>query len=271
MRKGIIVNVILGFLLFSLTGSVWASDTGTKISLDEGNLFRHRFQIVPNHEYAISVNVRTDLRDVEVVVSVNLCDENDQVVDFLEVYRGLGHEGDWIPIGLEFQTTSEVTSAEIVLAASKEGEYWLRELKIVTIDNSEHTLKEIWEEKFTIYGTVYTGLIIDARGLDIRRGMSPRILSESGQLLYGGVSASMDYIQEVGIVAYGTEITPKLLERIQVDPSYPLAIPLIVRPLGPADPTKSSVVISDEDAQKIIESLVAYDYFASYKVIFIVE
>ena len=49
MRKGIIVNVILGFLLFSLTGSVWASDTGTKISLDEGNLFRHRFQIVPNH------------------------------------------------------------------------------------------------------------------------------------------------------------------------------------------------------------------------------
>ena len=54
-------------------------------------------------------------------------------------------------------------------------------------------------EELIRQGLVYTGLIVDARGLGLQRGMSPKVYSESGQLIYAGVTAPQKFIQEAGL------------------------------------------------------------------------
>jgi len=113
--------------------------------------------------------------------------------------------------------------------------------------------------------------VVDARHLDVRRGISPRVYSESGQLLYGGVLASAEFVQDVGVVAYGRELDPDLIKRIQVDPEYAYARPLIVEAVGVVDPARTGVYVSEADAERILQALSQYDFFARYAVIFLIN
>ena len=108
---------------------------------------------------------------------------------------------------------------------------------------------------------------MDARGLGVRRGISPRVYSESGQLIYGGVLASSEFVQDVGVVAYGTELDSELIKRIQVDPEYGYALPLTVKAVGTIEPARTAAVISRADRAHL-QALSQYDFLARYAVIF---
>ena len=51
-------------------------------------------------------------------------------------------------------------------------------------------------------GQLYTGLIVDARGLGVRPAMAPKILNEDGKEIYGSAWISRDYAVREGMVGY---------------------------------------------------------------------
>ena len=52
----------------------------------------------------------------------------------------------------------------------------------------------------------YTGVIIDARGRNVERGMSPKIRRTDGSEVWGTLSVSPDFVIENGIAAYAHSV-----------------------------------------------------------------
>lgn len=93
----------------------------------------------------------------------------------------------------------------------------------------------------------FTGLIVDTRGLDLRNAMSPRLLDAALRDVHNGVHASVDYIEDVGVVGYMGSIAAAL-KNPRVG-----AKPLVVRAIGVGDAHKTCPVISLEDARRFLE------------------
>jgi hypothetical protein len=90
----------------------------------------------------------------------------------------------------------------------------------------------------------YTGLVLDARGLEVQRTMGPRIVDEDGQLLYPDPThvPDMTFLQDHGMVAYVKEggETPR-------SGSHPLIVPT----LAANGPAHENLVVSRETARQI--------------------
>lgn len=99
-------------------------------------------------------------------------------------------------------------------------------------------------------GEVYTGLIIDARGLGLKPAMNPKVLSENGALVYGMDRRIMEdkkFVIKQGLVAYvRTMEKAKELKRIGKNP-------FVVRATGVAGQFKTDVVIGEEQAKAILK------------------
>jgi hypothetical protein len=93
--------------------------------------------------------------------------------------------------------------------------------------------------------TVYTGLVVDARGLGARPAMSPKILDERGQEVYGSAYVSREYAVQQGMAGYAKDITASQTNPRVTDQ------PLTVKGLKTEGPGQSNLVISDADADKI--------------------
>jgi hypothetical protein len=93
----------------------------------------------------------------------------------------------------------------------------------------------------------YTGIILDAVGLDLQRAMAPRILDVSGRVLYpnGNALPGMDFLQEHGMASYVTDIASA--QRSGSDP-------LIVRALAVAGPGRDDLIISSEAADLLLDA-----------------
>lgn len=259
MTKRYLTFLIALFLTISASGNAAA----------DGRVYREELTLLPNHTYVVSIWMKANIPDLVATMSLNFLNQNGERVGFAQGSRGLGSGGNWQPIGLEITTPTSFSKAELIVQGDKNGSYQWDRLEIEVVERETDRIREYWESRFEMYGTIHTGLVVDGRHLDLQRGMSPRIYSESGQLIYGGVLASMDVIQNLGVAAYGREITPDLYRRIQVDPKYPYALALEVKALGIVDQARTSVYISDEDAQRILEALVRYDFLARYAVVFL--
>jgi hypothetical protein len=93
----------------------------------------------------------------------------------------------------------------------------------------------------------YTGLILDARGLDVQRAMSPRIVDEDGRVLYPdpGHVPDMTFLQDHGMAAYVKDArdTPR-------SGGHPLTL-WVVRLAGPGH---DDLVISRKSARRLMEA-----------------
>jgi len=94
-------------------------------------------------------------------------------------------------------------------------------------------------------GQLYTGMIVNAKGLGVRPAMLPKIVNEEGKEVYGTGYVSRDYAVAQGIVGYSKD-----LEKASADTRV-TATPLVVKGIASLGPTKTDVVISNEDASKI--------------------
>ncbi|HRR40465.1 MAG TPA: LPP20 family lipoprotein [Syntrophales bacterium] len=92
---------------------------------------------------------------------------------------------------------------------------------------------------------VYTGLVVDARGVQLRPTMKPRIIDESGKEVYGYMMVDQNYANQQGISSYSKDLTAA-----QNNPRV-TNNPLTVKALRAEGPTKGDVVISTADASKI--------------------
>lgn len=92
---------------------------------------------------------------------------------------------------------------------------------------------------------VFSGLIIDARGLGVRPAISPRILTEDGREVYGSGYADREWAIEYGMAGYAKDIeAAKLDERVGTNP-------IVVEALKVAGTNRTDVIISDRDVRRI--------------------
>jgi len=226
--------------------------------------FSRTFLLEAGDRYEVSVRVTTALQDAPTLAAVYIQNEHGQYLRSTQLSRSLAGPNEWQHISTIVTAPPGATHATVVFSAPEGVEMEWDEFNIrrVQLDLADEVLIE--------QGLVYTGLIVDARGLGLQRGMSPRIYSESGQLVYAGVAVAYEFLQEAGIASYGQDLTPELLKRIQPKGTVKVS-PLVVRALEVTGSPETNVVISDDDAQAILDALDVYDFLAQYSVVFLVD
>lgn len=92
---------------------------------------------------------------------------------------------------------------------------------------------------------VYTGLVIDARGIQARPAMSPKVLDENGQEVYGSMQVDREFAVQQGMSGYARDLTAAQSNpRVTNDP-------VTVKGLRTVGAGRSNIVISNADAQMI--------------------
>jgi hypothetical protein len=93
-----------------------------------------------------------------------------------------------------------------------------------------------------VQGQLYTGLIVDARGLGLRPAMAPKILNEEGREIYGSAYINRDWAVREGMVGYlkdpaAAQTNPRVTDK-----------PLMVKAIKVSGDGRVDAVISNADA-----------------------
>ena len=107
----------------------------------------------------------------------------------------------------------------------------------------------------------YTGVIIDCRGLNLQRAMSPVIKDEDGRIIYGDKDLDFDKINEIGMAEYCNNINFALRAGSK---------PLIVQALGLTN-FRTCPVLSNADARKILATNENCGYLQELNVVFLTD
>jgi hypothetical protein len=94
-------------------------------------------------------------------------------------------------------------------------------------------------------GDVFTGMVVDARGLQARPAMAPKILDENGKEVYGSMNVDKEFAVQQGMSGYARDLTAA-----QSNPRV-TNNPVSVKGVKSEGPGKSDIVISNADADKI--------------------
>lgn len=92
---------------------------------------------------------------------------------------------------------------------------------------------------------VYTGLVVDARGIQARPAMSPKIVDENGQEVYGSMQVDREFAVQQGMSGYARELTAAQSN------SRVTNNPVTIKGLRTEGPGQSNIVISNADAQTL--------------------
>jgi hypothetical protein len=95
---------------------------------------------------------------------------------------------------------------------------------------------------------VYTGLVIDARGLGVKPAMAPKVLSEGGQEVYGFSVVDRNWVIQQGMAGYSKDLTAAQAHERVTDR------PLTLKARAAAGANKTDVVISNVDAELLLAS-----------------
>ncbi len=139
---------------------------------------------------------------------------------------------------------------------------YMRDIVSILIDNRQFDMqgndmfqrpekKKVEKKEGSQYGgsadTVYTGVIIDARGSGITPAMSPKIYTAEGKEVYGSMAVERDFVLKYGIVGYVNDLDKaKDNERVKGNP-------LLIKGRPNQGSQSSDLVISDEDAELLMK------------------
>ncbi len=116
-----------------------------------------------------------------------------------------------------------------------------------------------------LQASVYTGLIIDARGLDARPALSPVILNESGYEIY-----SADFVQPQLVSRSGVVVYEKGIERAHQSTKVSDS-PLVVTAIGTTGANKADIIISNDDANRIQQSNANSNFLTKGNVLIVLD
>jgi hypothetical protein len=94
-------------------------------------------------------------------------------------------------------------------------------------------------------GEVYTGLVLDARGLQARPAISPKIFDENGAEVYGTLIVTKEFAIQNGISGYARDLTAAQSNPRVTDN------PLTVKAISAEGAGMTEFKISNEDAKQI--------------------
>ena len=111
----------------------------------------------------------------------------------------------------------------------------------------------------------YTGMVVDARGLKAMPVMSPKILDENGQEVYGPAFVSREYAVQRGLNGYAKNLAAAQINQRVSDN------PLTVRGLRTEGTGRCNIVISNADASKLRGASENLIFMKKCRVIIVVE
>lgn len=112
----------------------------------------------------------------------------------------------------------------------------------------------------------FTSVIVDCRAYNVQRAMSPKIRRADGSEVWGTVRVDPDFVNETGILSYARNI------QMARGCSRCGSNPLIVRAVGRAGgAAMCDVVITDEDAARLLAENGKTKFLDQLKVIFLVD
>jgi hypothetical protein len=112
---------------------------------------------------------------------------------------------------------------------------------------------------------IYTGVVIDARGLNLDRCMSPVIKDDKGRVVYGNKNLNIDQITKYGAVDYATD---EDMNDVNYGKSRAGSNPLIIKATSLSEFNRN-VVISEADANKMLVENKATNFLGKTNVVFI--
>jgi len=116
-----------------------------------------------------------------------------------------------------------------------------------------------------ISGKLYTGLVIDARGLGVEPCMSPKILFPDGSEVWGTMQISPDLVNSYGIAAYYKTLG------LAMKNSRTGENPLVVKAVGKSGKYNGDVVVSEEDGKRILSENHRGAFLDKLGVVFLID
>ncbi len=113
--------------------------------------------------------------------------------------------------------------------------------------------------------SVYTGLVIDARGLGVKPAMAPKVLSDGGQEVYGFSVVDRNWVIQQGMAGYAKDLTTAQAHSRVTDK------PLTVKATSASGSNKTDVVISNADAQLLLGSGQNLSFLEQARVMLVVD
>lgn len=111
----------------------------------------------------------------------------------------------------------------------------------------------------------YTGLIIDARGLDVSPALAPTIIDELGNEIYGEMFANRVYAVDIGLVGYLSDPdSARTNSRVRDNP-------LLVKAVRSSGARNADMVISAQDGLLVHAAVRRFDFFQRCRVIIVVD
>jgi hypothetical protein len=109
--------------------------------------------------------------------------------------------------------------------------------------------------------TLYTGLIIDARGLNAQPAMLPKVYAHNGTILYGTGKIDKNYIVRYGLMGYQKEV------QAAKDSQRTGNNPLVVKASEIKGSNRSDYVLTLADTLKVQQALQQHDFFNECRVV----
>lgn len=112
---------------------------------------------------------------------------------------------------------------------------------------------------------VYTGMVIDARGLGARPAMAPKIVDESGREIYGSAMVNREFAVQQGMVGYAKDLSAAQGNNRVTDR------PVTIKALRTSGAAKCDVVISDSDAARLTSAAENLSFLQKCRVMVVLD
>lgn len=118
-------------------------------------------------------------------------------------------------------------------------------------------------ERLDLTKVNYSGLIIDAREIDVKPALMPKVLDEKGSVIYSSANMQREDAVKTGVVGYAKEVDaarkhPRVTET-----------PIVVAALKGSGENRSDVVLSDRDSGIITTTEPALGYLKKGRVMIV--
>lgn len=112
---------------------------------------------------------------------------------------------------------------------------------------------------------VFSGLIVDCKGLKVKPALSPRILDEAGKEIYGSAYVSREWAIKHGIMGYAKDVTAAAkLDRVGKTPGSVKALKVI-------GDNATDIVIADKDAADVRSAAANLKFLSECRVILVID
>lgn len=135
----------------------------------------------------------------------------------------------------------------------------------LVLPESIRTIQPISQSQAEVKDTVYTGLVIDCRGFPIKPALSPKVLDESGNEVFGSAYVSREYATSQGMVGYAKDLAAAQINQRVADN------PITVKGIRTAESGHSDIVISNADAALIRGAAESLSFLKQCKVMIVLD